>query len=347
MMTASRTKTPARSLQGLESRLLAELQRHQLRVPGQDRAGAALSADSFVALYRQAIEQLEAKVAQGQGQAPMRKSEVDLMCRCLLSCAQLGEAMRCAAEFCAMLHPRAGRLSLERHGDTAVFHMDSLRLKRSTAACLVDLTGVFCYLQLFGWLIGQPLRPHEVFLAHPERQDAAPFLGLFDAPVSVGRKTYGFSFDAALLERQVVRRPGELAAFLMDFPFRLIGAQQNTVTLAQQVRGFLEAALSHGLELPALGSIAASLHTTEPTLRRRLAAEGASYQGLRRLCLREAAQHCLLGTDWSIGRVASHLGFASEAAFRRAFQSWTGQAPSRYRARPGDVPDIAAGRPPA
>ncbi|UVJ42109.1 AraC family transcriptional regulator [Pseudomonas sp. LS1212] len=316
---------------GLDTRLLDELHRNSLQAPGQDGLAEQLSADSFVALYRQAIEQLEEKVAQGEGQPPMRKYEVDLMCRCLLSCGTLGEAIHCAAEFCAMLHPRAGKLSLELHGQSATFHMDSLRQRRSSAACLVDLTGLFCYLQLFAWLIGQTLRPSNVFLAHPERKDAMPFLGLFDAPVSVGKATYGFSFGAELLARQVVRKPAELAVFLVDFPFRLIGAPPNVVSATQQVRSFLDAALAHELELPALGSIAEALGTSEPTLRRRLAAEGSSYQQLRRLCLCESAQRCLRDSDWTIGRVAGHLGFSSEAAFRRAFVSWTGHAPSHFR----------------
>ncbi|MDT4844008.1 hypothetical protein FQZ97_779470 [compost metagenome] len=332
-MMASRSAHAVRIPHGLDARLLEELQRHRLLPPGQDGSAEQRSADSFVRLYRQAIEQLEAKVAQGEGQPPMRKNEVDLMCRCLLSCGTLGEAILCAAEFCAMLHPRAGKLSLDVQGRNATFHMDSLRQKRSSAACLVDLTGLFCYLQLFAWLIGHALRPSKVFLAHPERKDAMPFLGLFDAPVSVGKQTYGFNFNAELLTRQVIRKPAELAAFLVDFPFRLIGAPPSVVSVTQQVRGFLDAAIAHEREIPALRAIAAALGTSEPTLRRRLAVEGSSYQSLRRLCLCESAQRCLRDTDWTIGRIAGHLGFSSEAAFRRAFLNWTGHAPSRYRSK--------------
>ena len=324
---ASRSVPAVRVPQGLEARLLKELP-HNSRQGGTDQQR---SADEFVALYRSAIEQLEAQVAQGEGHAPMRKQEVDLMCRCLLSCSTLGEAIACAAEFCAMLLPRAGKLSLESKGASATFHMDSLRHKRSSAACLVDLTGLFCYLQLFAWLTGQALRPHGVFLAHPRREDAMPFLGLFDAPVVVGKPTYGFSFDSSLLARPVIRQPAELAAFLVDFPFRLIGAPASVLSVTQQVRGFIEAALAHGLELPTLSTIAAALGISEPTLRRHLAAEGSSYLQLRRLCLLESAQRCLRDTDWTIGHIAGHLGFSSESAFRRAFLGWTGQAPSRYR----------------
>ncbi|WP_175725994.1 helix-turn-helix transcriptional regulator [Burkholderia ambifaria] len=336
---------PARSrvLPGLGARLLDELTRSGA-APAQrptTPAAAALTTTpgGFVALYRDAIERLEAQVARGDGHPPMRKQEVDLMCRCLLSCATLADAIRCAAEFCEMLTPRAGALSLTVRDTRATFRMDSLRRTRSSAACLVDLTGLFCYLQLFGWLIGQPLRPDEVWLGHPRRDDAMPLLGLFNAPVDVGRKTYGFAFDAARLDARVIRQPGELAAFLVDFPFRLIDAAPAVVSWAQQVRGFLDAALAHEQALPPLTALATWLGVSEATLRRRLAAEGSSYHALREQYLADVARRCLRESDWPVARIAAHLGFSGEEAFRRAFMRWTGVAPSRFR-RDCSVADV-------
>ncbi|WP_176045495.1 AraC family transcriptional regulator [Burkholderia sp. BCC1644] len=322
-----------RVLPGLGARLLNELTRsgapladHTAHAPQ-----AAMTSGGFVALYRDAIERLEAQVARGNGHPPMRKQEVDLMCRCLLSCATLADAIRCARDFCEMLTPRAGGLSLAVRDGRATFRMDSLRRARSPAACLVDVTGLFCYLQLFGWLIGQPLQPTDVWLGHPRRDDAVPLLGLFNAPVDVGRKTYGFAFDATRLDCRVIRQPGELDAFLVDFPFRLIDAPPAVVSWAQQVRGFLDAALAREQALPALAELAAWLGVSEATLRRRLAAEGSGYHVLREQCVADAARRCLHETDWPITRVAAYLGFGGEEAFRRAFVRWTGVAPSRFR----------------
>ena len=210
-----------RVLPGLGARLLSELTRSG--APPADRDAQppppAATPGDFIALYRDAIERLEAQVARGDGHPPMRKREVDLMCRCLLSCATLADAIRCAREFGEMLTPRAGALSLTVRDGRATFRMDSLRRTRSPAACLVDLTGLFCYLQLFGWLIGQPLRPTDVWLGHPRRDDAMPLLGLFNAPVEVGRKTYGFAFDPARLECRVIRQPAEPTRFSSIFRF--------------------------------------------------------------------------------------------------------------------------------
>jgi AraC-like DNA-binding protein len=331
-MKALLQRKAARILPGLDSRLLNELEKSGASLNGtlQSRAGEVPEGNT-VTLFRYAIEHLEAQVARNDGHPPMRKEEVDLMCRCLLSCATLEHAIRCAASFCHMLHPRAGELRLAVREREALFEMDSLRRTRSTAASLVDLTGLFCYLQLFSWLIGQPLRPRRVWLAHARRHDVLPLLGLFDAPVAVGEKAYGFAFDATLLAHPVVRRPLELDAFLADFPFQLIDAAPTVVSWSQKVRALLDAAIAREHALPSLPELAAWFGISEPTLRRRLASEGVSYLALRERCLHEAAERCLRDTDWTVARVASHLGFGGEEAFRRAFLRWTGHAPSHYR----------------
>lgn len=324
----------ARGLPGLDARLLHELK------PGQGGASAAMQSkagevpvESSIALYRYVIERLEAQVAQSDGHPPMRKEEVELMCRCLVSCRTLDHAMQCAASFCQMLYPRAGHLQLTVREGEACFEMDSLRRTRSSAACLVDVTGLLCYLQMFSWLIGQPLRLRRAWMGHPQRSDVMPLLGLFDAPVAVGAKNYGFAFDAAVLSHPVVRQPLELDAFLADFPFQLVEAAPAVVSWTQKARGLLDAAIAREQALPSLPDLAAWFGVSEPTVRRRLAAEGTTYLALRERCLREAAERCLRDTDWAIARIASHLGFGGEEAFRRAFLRWTGHAPSRYRTR--------------
>jgi len=323
--------TPVPVPHGMAQRLLEELKRQGVEAPPATGVSGYPRPAQFTALYRASIERLEAVVAKGNGHPPMRKQEVDLLCRCALSCQTLREAICCAADFCAMLYPRAGALSLGQSAGQAVFRMDSLRRVKTSAACLVDLTGLFFYMLLFGWLVGQPVRPTHVYLAHPRREDAMPFLGLFHAAVTSGAPTYGFEFDEALLDRPVVRQAAELEAFLQDLPFRLVGAPVEVVSLSQQVRGILHAALVHGARLPTLADLALRFDVSEPTMRRRLTADGSSYRVLREHSLQEYAEQCLCTTNWSVGRIAERLGFASEEAFRRAFQRWTGHAPTRFR----------------
>lgn len=336
-MSVTKTTRVSRVPPGLGARLLLELRQDTANagvlepVPSADENGEIMSGDRFAALYRVAIEQMTTKVAKGNGHLPMTKQEVDLMGRCVSTCATLEQAILCATDFCAMLYPRASVVSLERRDQIAVFKMDTVGPHNQSAECLVNITGLFCFIHLFSWLIGQSLQPSSVFLSHKKREDAIPFLGLFGAPVSFGKPTCGFEFDAALLPMPILRQSVELEPFLRDLPFGLVGKVSAAISTAGQVRNFLGAVLARGLSLPTLPVIAASMGYSAATLQRRLCTESTSYKVLKSQCLREAAEYYLTGTNWPIERIAASLDFGSAAAFRRAFTDWTGQAPSKFR----------------
>ncbi|RJF92826.1 helix-turn-helix domain-containing protein [Noviherbaspirillum saxi] len=320
---ARREQQPSPSRRGMPDALAARL----LRELGQADPSGTLSAVGFVELYREAIGALEERVARGDGHPPMSHAEVDLLCRCVLSARTMDEAVKLAVQFCAMLHPRAGELALERRQNTVVFRMNSLRRRHSIAACLVDITGLYSYLLLFGWLIGEPLRPTEVFLSHPRREDAGPFLGLFEAPVVMGQKSCGFSFDARLLVRPVIRQARDLPAFLARFPFDVMAGPAGMAPLTQRVNAHLEAALAERVALPSGAVLAELLNLSESSLRRQLQAEGSSLSSLRDDCLRRTAERLLRQTDMTVEEIAGQLGFSNGGAFRR----WAGQAPTSLR----------------
>jgi len=64
---------------------------------------------------------------------------------------------------------------------------------------------------------------------------------------------------------------------------------------------------------------------------RRLEEEGSSYRGITEALRRDMALARLTKTRQSIAQVATDLGYADTSAFYRAFTSWTGMSPERYR----------------
>lgn len=78
--------------------------------------------------------------------------------------------------------------------------------------------------------------------------------------------------------------------------------------------------------MPEIGELAAALHITGRTLRRRLEAEGTSYRGLA------DEVRCTLAEGWlaaglPVEQVGLRLGFSEPSAFIRAFKRWTGRTP--------------------
>lgn len=106
---------------------------------------------------------------------------------------------------------------------------------------------------------------------------------------------------------------------------------QGDIDILARVRSELVTGESAGY--PALGDIAARLHLSERSLKRRLQQAGAGYRELLEDARRRDAQRLLLHSDADIQAVAGQLGYVNPANFTRAFRRWTGEAPSDYRRR--------------
>ncbi|MEW6982484.1 AraC family transcriptional regulator [Colwelliaceae bacterium 6471] len=82
---------------------------------------------------------------------------------------------------------------------------------------------------------------------------------------------------------------------------------------------------------PTLEQVAEQLNMTPWTLRRRLVAEGGSFQQSLNRTRLELAISYVCDTTLSLGEISYLLGFSSSSAFQRAFKRWTGAAPGQYR----------------
>lgn len=74
------------------------------------------------------------------------------------------------------------------------------------------------------------------------------------------------------------------------------------------------------------------------TLKRCLQESGVGFQQLLDQVRRAEALRLLAHWELTLDDIARQLGYSSRSNFSRAFQSWTGQSPGRFRQRLGDVP---------
>jgi len=305
--------------------LRAELARRGFSLPGE-RPG---SPAAFTRWYLQVVQMLEADVALTTGAQPITRSEIELMCRCALTAKNLGHAMQLVAQFCAALHPRAGRVGIACGRLETAFYLDSLRMQPSTAGSLLDITGLFAFYQLFQWLSGVDLQLQQVRIGAISREDMLPFLRLFGAPVLAGGNEYALSFPVGIDALPVVRSVAEFADFFELYPCAVFGGHLNT--LAEQVGAVLGAAMAGEADIPTQAELARGLGIPLSTFRQRLHAADTSYSAIREECLREAAERLLCIRRTPIGTIAQQLGFSDAASFRRFFRRAYGCSPSRWR----------------
>jgi AraC-like DNA-binding protein len=82
---------------------------------------------------------------------------------------------------------------------------------------------------------------------------------------------------------------------------------------------------------PDIDYVAQKLHMTSRTLRRRLAAEGSSYQQILADVRYALAREYLATSSLPLEEIASMLGYSSPGNFTYAFKRWHGSPPRQYR----------------
>ncbi len=149
----------------------------------------------------------------------------------------------------------------------------------------------------------------------------------FNAP----RDILVFQKDA-LGARFASHHPQMLALMLPGLEEALM-EKSSAVTLARRVRNVLLKSM-HGRR-PSVDLVARELCLSPRTLQRRLEEEGTSYQRLLDGVRQETARHLLASTNLDTGEIAFVLGFEELNSFARAFQSWEGTSPNRWRMSQG------------
>jgi len=108
--------------------------------------------------------------------------------------------------------------------------------------------------------------------------------------------------------------------------------QKNEVTapegLAEKIRLIIR---ESEYSIPNLEVISKQFNATSRTVRRKLSAEGYSFQGLLMKELSHKAIHYLETTTLTVEQIALLLGYSETASFVHAFRRWTGKAPKAYR----------------
>jgi AraC-like DNA-binding protein len=120
------------------------------------------------------------------------------------------------------------------------------------------------------------------------------------------------------------------AAPSLEQNFREIMAQAaGDESIARQVRYVV--ALHMGNAPLTVAAVAAELGLSSRTLQRRLGEEGTTLRQLVREQRQQTAEALLARKTVPVSSVADNLGYGDPAELSRAFKTWTGASPSRFR----------------
>ena len=181
-------------------------------------------------------------------------------------------------------------------------------------------------------LTGRGLRPASVLLTHqriPESQDLDSFLG---RKVEFGAGVDEVSFSGEAAKLPIVSADPYLNQVLIKCCEQaLTGRKARLDVLQASVENEIAVLLPHGQARVDL--VAQKLGTSARSLRRKLSAEGVTFERLREDLRFALAKRYLAERDLPISRIAWLLGYREVSAFSHAFRRWAGRTPRAARSR--------------
>ena len=154
----------------------------------------------------------------------------------------------------------------------------------------------------------------------------------FGCPVICGAERNAIVFRATDGQRPFVTRNAELLAMLapqFENELKQENGDENGENFVERVRVAIQQKLTG--QRPTIEDVADALHVSSRTLQRRLQEDGSSFQRVLEEARHHLARHYLNNSVLELNEAAYLLGYEDSNSFVRAFRTWEGVPPARWR----------------
>ena len=151
----------------------------------------------------------------------------------------------------------------------------------------------------------------------------------FGCPVVCGAPHNAIVFRAADAQRPFVTRNAELLAMLAPQFEEELKRENGDESFVDRVRLAIQQKLTG--QRPTIEDIADALHISSRTIQRRLQKEGSSFQRLLEEARHQLARQYLNNSVLELNEAAYLLAYNDANSFVRAFHTWEGVPPARWR----------------
>jgi AraC-like DNA-binding protein len=187
----------------------------------------------------------------------------------------------------------------------------------------------------FAWVLsiarcgtGTRLSPLRVEFVQP-RSHVKTIERHFGCPVVCGGARNAIVFRAADAQRPLITRNAELLGMLAPQFEEELKQQNSDEDFTESVRGAIQRKLTG--RRPTVEDVADALHISSRTLQRRLQDAGSSFQRALEEARHQLARHYLNNSVLELNEAAYLLGYNDANSFVRAFRTWEGVPPARWR----------------
>ncbi|WP_242167549.1 MULTISPECIES: AraC family transcriptional regulator [unclassified Pseudomonas] len=288
-----------------------------------EQPDARVPATAYARLWRLLARRMDDEFF-GMDPRALKSGSLAFLCRTAMAQPSLGASLETGLGFLSlMLEQMPAQLVRQQSlAEIVLLEPESKRAFTYFTYWMI-VHGVAC------WLAGRriPILAIELRCAQPDFCD--DYRVMFSDNLRFDRPRTRMIFSADCLDLPIKRSPEELKRFLAHAPANILVKYRDPDSLATRIKHDLRQ-MSPDL-WPETDGLAASLCISASTLRRRLADEGQTYQGLKDSVRKELAIVWLAEPQVSFAEIAGRLGFADTSSFYKAFRKWSGSNPGHYR----------------
>ncbi len=289
-----------------------------------DSPACRTSVDQLMQACRNAIDRVPDPSVALRAGGRSRLSDRGLTGLLLGACESARDYAAQAVRYQSLATPLLG---LAVDGAAWILHEDSTELPDDLRVFLVALSTAQQLAHLRDAL-GSDCRPTQARFAHPAPPHAPDYARQLGCPCVFDAERHELHFaDDVLALRPRQANPIALA---------LLRAGCDTELAEFARRQGYGGRVAHALGRlrdpgASMKTVAALLHLSDRTLRRRLAEEGTSFTAVAGEVQSRIATRELRSAQVRIEDVAANSGYSDAANFRRAFIRWTSMSPAQYR----------------
>lgn len=288
-------------------------------------ANARVPATAYARLWRLLARRGDDEFF-GMDPRKLKSGSLEFLCRCSMVQPSLGAGLTSGLSFLSlMLEHMPAQLVRQQSLAEIVLLEDDQDPRRAFTyfTYWMIVHGVAC------WLAGRriPILAVELRCAAPDFCD--DYQVMFSENLRFDRPRTRMIFSADCLDLPIKRSAEELKRFLAHAPANILVKYRDPESLASRIKHDLRQLPA--AQWPETEPLAQQLCMSASTLRRRLAEEGQTYQGLKDSVRKELAIVWLAEPNISFAEIATRLGFADASSFYKAFRKWSGSNPGHYR----------------
>ena len=339
-MSEERIRQALPTVTGIAARLtIAFLEKHKVdSAPMLRRAGLSehdfdgrqhrISAASQGKLLEYAAEAMDDSAFGLHVAEDASPREAGLLFYVTSAATTIGEALALFARYSRIVN-EAAHMKLVPAPERVVAEISFVGLSRHSVRQVTEF-GIALTIKALREIAGRKIHPTHVTFIHGRDSDLQAFERFFGCPVEFGASRDQVVFSHETLALPLVTEDRHLLQTLQPICDQAARERHTAFgTLRPAVENEAQRLLPHGKANR--HRVAQSLGLSAPTLTRRLAQEGTTYEQVVDQLRQSLALQYIKELSLSLSQIAWLLGYEGSTSFNHAFRRWTGRSPSAAR----------------